>query len=173
MEPIEPPADHVIWPVLVSLAECLCQQITDSGLPEPCFCGILPGGPEVAFDYCDSCEDGTCGQAWVRLGNVFPSTVFPAPQVDNAKCTSPLAFEVEVGIVRCAPAMGDEGQPPSLGDQFVTAQLAVADMMAMRRAILCCANSTKGRDYYLGAYSPIGPEGGCVGGSWATAFSEM
>lgn len=168
---VEPVGDRVVWPVMVSLAECLCTQITGSGLPEPCFCGILPGG-EAAYDYCDSCEDGTCGQAWVRLAQAFPSSAFPVPDVGRGTCASPLAFELVVGIVRCAPSPDDQGNPPSLGDQFATSQLVVADMMAMRRAIMCCAQAQKGRDYTLGFYLPVGPEGGCVGGVWTATFSE-
>ena len=168
---MEPVADKVIWPILVNLAECLCTQIRDSGLPEPCFCGILSGF-EVAYDYCDGCDDGTCGQAWVRLNQMYPSRAFPAPDVDQGKCTSPLAFEIVVGIVRCAPQPGDDGTPPNVGDQFATAQLVTADAMAMRRAIMCCAEANHGRDYLLGTYAPVGPEGGCVGGTWSTIFSQ-
>jgi len=167
----EPVADTVIWPVMVSLAECLCTQITSSGLPEPCFCGVLPGN-DVAYDYCDGCEDGTCGQAWVRMAEAFPARVFPVPDSDRGNCATALAVELVVGIVRCAPMPDEHGDPPTMEAQFDTAQLVVADMMAMRRAIMCCTQAYRGRDYLLGPYLPIGPEGGCVGGAWTVTFSE-
>lgn len=164
------PTDPVIWPLLTELASCLCQQITDSGLPEPCFCAILPGA-EVAFDYCEPCEGGACGQAWVRLDSLYPSAVFPAPDVEGT-CASLLAISVQVGIVRCAPVAGDDGGPPGLADQLDTAQLQVADALAIRRAVLCCGLSLH-REHALGPYQPVGPLGGCVGGAWTATFSEV
>lgn len=166
---MEPVADRAVWPVLISLAECLCQQITDSGLPEPCFCGIYPG-QQVPFDYCDGCEDGKCGQAWVRLSQTYLSKIFPAPDPEGT-CIAPLAFVVEVGIIRCAPVADENGNPPSMADQLDTALLQVNDMMAMRRAIMCCTQAFKHRRHVLQNYTPVGPLGGCVGGGWLVVFS--
>jgi hypothetical protein len=156
---------------MVALAECLCQQITADGLPDVCFCGVLPGA-DVAFDYCAPCDEvGHCGQAWVRLVEMFPSKVFPVPDAEG-NCSSLLAFQLAVGIVRCAPVPDDDGTPPSMEDQFDTTGLVMADAMAIRRAILCCATANRNRDYLLGPYLPVGPEGGCVGGAWTVFFSE-
>lgn len=162
--------DRTVWPLLTSLADCLCQQITDSGLPETCFCGIFPG-EQVPFDYCDGCEDNLCGQAWVRLATMFPSAIFPTLDI-TAKCTSPLAIQLEIGIVRCAPMPTSDGTAPSLQDQLEASALQIADAMAMRRAIMCCAKVNSRRDNLLVGYTPVGPIGGCVGGVWTTMFSE-
>src|SRR5688572_16405444 len=36
--------DDVIWPLMVRLRDCLCAELTQSGLlPGDCFCGVLPG----------------------------------------------------------------------------------------------------------------------------------
>jgi hypothetical protein len=155
--------DTRFWPLLTDLASCLCAEIAASQLPEPCFCGILPGGI-VALDYCEEC-DGKCGMAWVRLTTI---TELRSEQVqDSSKCTQPLRATVEVGIARCAPT-GDESGPPTMAEQLDTARLLLADQAAVLRAIRCCT----GRMFTLGTWTPMGPQGGCVGGAWTVTFEE-
>jgi hypothetical protein len=40
-------------------------------------------------------------------------------------------------------------------------------MLAMRRAVVCCRES---KDWVMGTYTPLGPEGGVVGGIWLVAL---
>jgi hypothetical protein len=159
--------DKVFYPIMLEAASCLCQQISAAGLPEPCFCGVLAGAT-VVLDYCGDCGGGRCGQAWVRLSESYGSTTFPDPAV-NPTCAAPLAAVLEFGIARCAPVGDDQGNPPSLGDQLDTARLVTADMQAIRRAIACCMGH---REHVLGSYTPLGPVGGCVGGTWPVTVSE-
>jgi len=159
-----PLSDYAVWPKLVDLATCLCNELADSGLPAPCFCGVMPGA-SVALDYATNCGDN-CGMAWVRAVSVFPSTNFPSLDTGFTRCNYPLAFTAEVGVIRCMEVPAD-GEPPSLASLLASAQLQLADMAAMRRAIVCC--STSG-DVVLGAYTPTGPQGGVVGGSWLVSL---
>lgn len=171
--------DTVAFPVLEALAACLCQEIAAADLPEPCFCGVL-AGQLVANEHCgseDCAGDGcTGGQAWVRLAGVYPSSQFPVQDQDQATCATLLAVEIEVGVARCAPVVSDEGgamegDAPTLAQWHATTRLQMADMAAMRRAVLCCLGA-RSRDYLLGAYAPFGPEGGCVGGIWTVTVAE-
>ena len=166
------PAVDAVWQIMTELASCLCAELASSGLPEPCFCGIFPG-EQAPFDFC-ACDSGGCGQAWVRLAAAGPSSFFPTIGGTSGlgSCAAQLAFQFDVGVLRCAPMPDDQGSPPTMSAQFEAAQLQYADMMAMRRAIVCCARASK-RGMDLGQYTPTGPQGGCLGGVWAVAFSEI
>lgn len=156
--------DAQVWPLLTDLASCLCREITDAGLPEPCFCGVLPGA-QVALDYCTSCDDGRCGMAWTRLAAILPVlSETPVPR----RCQVGLVISIEAGVVRCAPMPDDDGNPPSMAEQFEATALQMADQAAIQRALLCCSGIEAP---VLGAYQPLGPLGGCVGGSWTANFT--
>lgn len=172
LDPITANADP-IWPLLAELASCLCAELESSGLPSTCFCGVFPGAA-APFDYCGpGCSGGGCGQAWTRLSQASPSSSFPASDIFRiGNCASPLAFEAEIGIARCAPMPDERGNLPSLSNQLDASRLQVADMQAMRRAVQCCAKASR-KDMMLGSYIPFGPEGGCVGGIWTVAISEL
>jgi hypothetical protein len=156
--------DTTVYPVMIELNACLCAEITSSGLPEPCVCELLPGG-DVAFDYCTECDDGRCGQAWVRLVAAYPSQVLGEPDT-TGNCATRLSYTLEVGIIRCAPLPGNDGSPPSVDAQLSATRLQLADMQAMRRAIACCMGADVDRDYILEPYTPYPVLGGCVGGFW-------
>jgi len=142
---------------LADLFDCLC---TEVNLVHPvCSCALLPG-QAVAWDYCGECGD-KCGQAWLRLMRVYPYDVWPDPAT-GGKCTSPLAMEVEIGVVRCIPALGEGGELPDIADIELSTMLQIADMWAMYRAIVCCKSSFKSPQ----TYEAVGPLGGCVGGTW-------
>lgn len=150
--------DTILWPLITSLHQCLCDTLTERSLnPGNCFCGILPGETTV-WDQKD-------GMAWVRLTSVVPSTVFPAQDFDLRNCGKNLAAEIEVGVLHCAPRIGADKVPPTEMEQFESARLQFATMMAMRAAILCCQDLGSA-DMVLGAYNPLGPNGGLVGGAW-------
>lgn len=153
--------DSAIWPALTELVTCLCSTIEDAGLPPTCFCGLVPGD-QVAWDYI---TDSGEGQAWVRLMNVYPSSAFPAADTTlRSSCASPLAAQVEMGILRCAPMPGDDGTPPGMSEQWEATRLQMADMRAMYSAVRCCYD--KQEAMVLGQYNPVGPAGGIVGGTW-------
>jgi hypothetical protein len=154
---------------LLALATCLCAEIADHPVTPPvCFCGVLPG-EEVAYDWAGDCETA-CGMAWVRLVTAYPSTVIGEATGTPGNCGSMIGMDVEVGIMRCIPGMDDAGNPPSSDDLLAASLWQWEDMTTMRRAILCCTGS---KDFLLGAYVPIGPQGGLVGGAWTVSMHEV
>lgn len=158
-------APDATFTVLEELATCMCAQFIAAGLPPHCFCGVVPG-QEAAYDYAGDC-DIACGMAWVRLITSYPSVIVATPYDQPNNCGAMLGIEVEMGSVRCVPGLDNSGNPPAPADLLASAQLQSADMMAMRRAIACCSGS---RDFLVGSYQPIGPEGGLVGGFWSIAI---
>jgi hypothetical protein len=147
---------------LAALAECLCAQIATDGLPEPCFCGLVPG-EAPAVEYVTNCSDDKCGMAWVRLSAVAPITGIGIPNITINNCNSVIGFDAEVGIMRCAPVGDQDGNPPSDEELLAAADLQIADMMAMYRAMACCEAL---EEFIIETYTPIGPDGVAVGGFW-------
>ena len=172
--------DDITWPMMVKLAGCLCTTLEERGLPGTCQCTVVPG-PIAVMDACGACsKSGTAcgGQAWVRLVNEFPSSRFPQPDTTSAKCGSPMAYVLEVGVARCLP------QPPANGisgmgmvpveDLVAATRLQMADKAAMKAAIQCCLDE---RDsdltYVLGQYQPMQATGDCGGGTWTVTIWSM
>lgn len=164
------PDDRSIWPIMSELAACLCAELSRGG-EAPCFCGVLAGNV-LPVEGVDDCS--TCGAGYVRLANAYPSTQrFPQPD-EIATCRSVLAFDVVVGVARCAP-VGDGDYPPTQAELTEYARQAMADMAAIRRAIRCCLTDDKFEDitYVLGMYTPLPDEGGVGGGEWQLTIQEM
>jgi hypothetical protein len=167
--------DKVAYPTLIRLAACLCLELEAAGGPALCYCGPVAG--EVALDFCGgNCGDEGCGgQAWVRFMDIFPSTNFPSPDNALANCKAPLAFNMEVGIARCAPVgtSGPNGYlPPTMEQNVEAIRLQLADVAALRRAVQCCF-AQGDTDYIMGAYSQLSVNnGGCLGGTFNVVVWE-
>jgi hypothetical protein len=160
--------DNLIYPTIIQMVACLCTEIAESGLPEPCSCGPIVG--DLILDYCGQCADGKCGgQAWVRLVDSYPSIDFPTPNQALNNCAAPIAYQLEVGIARCKPVGSTSGVrgfvPPSLEQQVAALRLQTADMAAVRRAVQCCLGDDT-IDYILGSYIPLTGEADCLGGAF-------
>lgn len=149
--------------LLPDLAACLKAQMQEAGLPETCFIGVIPGSSLTA-DYTGDCEDA-CGVAWVRIPTYYPSQTVGRADDTLGNCGVGLGADIEVGILRCLPM---EEDPMTEAEALAAYQLQIRDAEAARRAIVCCT-TLRPKDYILGSYTPIGPLGGLVGGSW-TAF---
>lgn len=158
--------DDFIYPTMIELSACLCGEIAASGLPEVCSCGPIVG--TLVLDYCTNCQDKTCsGQAWVRLVDAFPSMDFPSPVQTPQNCNAPMAYTIEIGIVRCKP-LGKNSQvrgysPPTLEENVEALRLQLADVAALRRAIQCCFGNDD-KAYVMGTYTSAPPDGDCLGG---------
>lgn len=158
---ITAPPRPTVESALTDLASCLCAEIADpgSGVPDVCFCGVIPGEAASAM-YGGDCTK-KCGMAWVRLTQAYPATG-PSIQASNpGNCTAGVGFDVEMGMLRCTP-IGEATQAPTDAQLLAAAQLQWADMNVMRRAVACCGN----RDWVMTTYTPMGPGGGLVGGFW-------
>lgn len=152
------------FPVLSRMVECLGQELAAAHGPDLCYRGLMIGDvtPLALMD----CAKG-CGVAWVRPAGAFPSTAFPAPADPTIPVTAPLAMVVEVGVARCAPRGEGRNLYPEAQDMFDAARLYMADLRAMRRAIMCCAKQERERVFSLGDWSPIPAQGGVSGGIWS------
>lgn len=155
-----------------ALSACLCAAILDpaNGVPDVCFCGIVPG-EAVAAQYAGNCSS-KCGMAWVRLVSVYPSNAVGVLSVLPARCDTGMGMDVEVGIVRCMSVGDQQGNLPTPKEQLDAALLQYADIAVMWKAILCCEAIPSG-DVILGQYRPIGPEGGLVGGSFTLSMAVV
>lgn len=152
----------MIFEAMAELATCLCAELKKDGSPDLCFCGLVPG--DAAMDqYAGDCET-KCGMAWVRLITAYPATGVATPSEVPGNCNSGLAFEIEVGAVRCISVGEDDGSPPSAEELLAATDLQIRDMVAMHRAILCC-DAINPKDSLLNNYAPVGPTS-VVGGIW-------
>lgn len=147
------------------LAACLCAQIADpeNGVPDVCFCGIMPGDQAVG-DYGGDCKVA-CGLAWVRLVSLYPMAVIGAPDPTPGNCGVGVGIDVEMGIMRCISIGNDvTGELPSAAELLEAAQLQFADALVMRKALFCC-DAIPTKEGIMTVYTPAGPMGGLVGGT--------
>lgn len=168
-EPLPVPVvdDPITWCVSQALQACLCAELPVTSKGVACCC-ILPGADIIA----DSCE---VGQAWIRLVTEYPlSSRFPNPAtgMEPTACGEVghgWAATFELGVLRCMPQPDERGNLPSCDEYSESARLVAADKYAMRRAIMCCdwrdtCGLTDNR-IVMGAWTPLGPDGNCVGGT--------
>lgn len=150
-----------------ALAGCLCAQVAADGLPQLCFCGLIPGA-DVIQDYvtCQS-KDERCGMAWTRVYVGAPVTGIGQQDESLNNCGADLGFDLEVGILRCVPVASDaQGNAPTEAQMLASARLQLLEMETMRRAIQCCDAL---EEFILNSYTPLGPSGGVAGGFWTVS----
>jgi hypothetical protein len=146
---------------LLDLAACLCNKIEENQLPKVCYCGVVPGDA-VAVDYISACDDED-GLAFVRLAQVYPASAVGVVNQRINNCSGGFGIEAEVGIIRSAPAWGDEGEPPGEKENLAGSVQLIDDMSAIFQAIQCCFGD-QGIDYIVQNYRPT-LLGGALGGS--------
>lgn len=133
------------------------------------FCSVsLMPGSDVPYDYG---QESCGGSLWVRLMTSNPSVSFPANDVTVSNCVSTLAYQVEVGVMRPAPlaeVIGQEVELPTETENGDAALQQLDDMESMYAAIIAFADEVE--LLTPGFYTPIGPEGGVVGGKWTLAI---
>jgi hypothetical protein len=159
-----------IWLKLIGLLECLEGTLTVNDAPV-LRSFVAPGGPP-AWDVCCGEEDGE-GQAWVQLNSVSPSDSFPTPQTGAMRCDfAEWAVDVSIGILRCASTVDDNGTPPSSETLLAEADKVNRDRVLIDMAIRCCfLEEDDPEAYVVGSWTPLGPQGGCVGGQQQLSFS--
>ena len=143
--------DLSIWPQLLTLKACLEAELTKRNLFPACYVHLFPG---TVPDY-----SGKKDIAFIMLGSAFPTSGFPLAD-PFGKAGSRLAASVSIAVVRCIKVTAN---PLPAAEQLEYVRLQMADMAAMREAVRCCTDL---KDRALGAYTPLGPEGGLYGGSW-------
>lgn len=161
--------------IMADVLACLCEQLSETEAGTPCFCGMILGTQAMPVDSCLCTRKGdNCGTAWVRLDTAFPSANFPQPDLTpRGSCQSPLAYRINVGVVRCIPGLDSSGRPPGADTMILAAQRMVDDQKAAYRALSCCRIWGKG-DASLGGWLPVGaPDGNCAGGYWTFSFRDL
>lgn len=163
--------DTDVYPVMLALAECATAELVKSGLTPITKVTVQPG-PNPVMDYVGNGDD--CGEIIVNLNTGFPVDGFPNPAEDGL-CTSEFAYEVALAIFRCAPPLhGTKNAPlpPTPEEQTNATREYLADMAAMKRAILCCMQQQK-RQYVLRVWTGYGPSGNVVGGVWTVLVGPV
>lgn len=126
--------------------------------PQPCRTVLSPG-LNIAWDACGSgCEDQKDGQLWANITTMTSET-------DGGNCER-IIWTADVGIVRCAATLDNEGNPPPVSAEEHDAWQQAADSDSIRKAIRCCDGSDSIHDVELVTWTALGPDGGCVGGAW-------
>jgi hypothetical protein len=148
--------DLVAKPFADALLACLCTAVAQETNP-PQFCCLRYG--TAVNSGRDECE---CGVAWVRLGDVYPTTVFPARADEPILCPTGYAVELEMGILRCAPTGGPFSAASC--EEWTALSVDLSEDDAAMRQALCCFTAGLEADQWvdLGS-SPLDTEGGCAG----------
>jgi hypothetical protein len=156
------PLEMRVGALLNGLSACLCAELTvaqeESGVPFPCLCTTLPGAT-VAHDVY-----GQGGMAWSRLVGIDPVTS------NVGHCAVEFDVTVEVGIMRCAPTMSEEGDPPSDAEQLAASMLQNFDMGILHKVLTCCPVPKSFTFILIGPFVPYGPDGAVLGGTWSATW---
>jgi hypothetical protein len=154
-------------PVVASLLGCLTERLAVYDVPV-CRSFWHPGAT-APWDACGTVDGGAEGQAWVAVQRVYPTDRFPAQVAEAHRCVpSGYGAEVVVGILRCAATVDDSGRAPT-GDRVTVDAVKVSrDRQIILETIVCClfGDDPDPGGFRLGAWEPLGPNGGCVGGQW-------
>lgn len=123
----------------------------------------VASGAQVAWDDC--CD----GQLWARLVTLEPGEPVGGRN-SGARMSGPCGYthyfaSVELGIVRCALVLDDQGTAPNAADLTAEGLAGLADMGALLEAIKCFPATRS-----ISRWTPTGPQGGCVGGFWTLSI---
>lgn len=130
--------------------------------PPPCRVGIVHG--EVADDSCEkNLQTGADGQLTISLMNVI--TLYD----DSPKCGEERTRFL-IRLVRCAPGMDDQGNPPKPEVLEASAIALRADGDALYRAVTCCWLPRAALSSVT--LTPYGPAGGCAGWTLEVEVSD-
>lgn len=126
---------------------------------------LVPGLDEVWDDCCD-------GQLYLKQVEVFPTASAGAafPALDPVQSCGPLllALHLEVGVIRCAAVVDDQGNAPDPALITADALLQTDDWQSVLDALvidvprLPYVQRTK-----LDKWVPKQTQGGCAGGGWS------
>ena len=131
---------------------------------EVCRSFLAPGGPPP-YDTCCDCGTGE-GMAYVQIASVAPTDDFPNQQTGAMRCPpSGQILQLNIAILRCAAVVDDQGRAPSSERMTADALKVQRDRTIVYEAIRCCyLDDADPGTYVIGAFTPLGPIGGCVGG---------
>lgn len=159
-------ADTVILPMANDLLACLAAQLALN--PDPPADACLRAGDQVLQDVdAGTGIDKVCcpGLAYVRIGNMFPSSNFPEPDSQPVKGNGcfPVGWVVELvmGVVRCIPGMGTTAGP-TCADWTSVATHDANDLDAMRKALCCWGPTLPRTRLWLAQVSTVEMSADCI-----------
>lgn len=152
-------------PIVTGVGACIVDGLnqTPAGAPDR-QCLLLPTA-SIPWDACD------CGgQIALAILEIYGSNTFPVPLtgISWAKCSTRWRVaRVLASVVRCVPAVDQQGSPPSCPDELAAAITLENDRTAMRQSIACCLSQMYDAhtisNWALGPSITIGEQGGCAG----------
>lgn len=155
--------------LFAAILACLCAELADNADENP------PGYGPVNTDGCcathgsdphpaDKCcvGDGGNGQAWVRTVSFQPRVI--------SECGNAAVIDetIEVGVHRCAPWGGPNGEPVTCDARTRHAARMRVDGESIRRAVACCP-VLKDVEWTFTSMFPLATQGGCS--SWVYTFN--
>ena len=148
----------LFWLTGQVVLDCVCTSLTaESECGCPCRKGVVLGQP--VWDSC--CPDG---QLTIFLDRVYVHANFPAQEAGPIFCSSPLAGEFTVQLIRCVPTVKDDGTPPTMEELSESARKIYQDMYIAYKSVICClAASKRYRKFVMRDARTVGPQGGCAG----------
>lgn len=142
------------------LVACVCAALESIDRPV-CECGLTVGPPEPGPTGCCQCvEGGVGGQASAFLERLYPvdngTTFDQVLRLENCR-PGMVAADITIVVIRCYPAMDEQGNMPTLEETTLAAQELNTDMVAVWNALKCCGENIGIRESAVDA----DPEGGC------------
>lgn len=166
------PVVDTLAPIIERTLTCLVTRLND--LDVPVRRAFWHPGTTAPWDACGESGDGAEGQVWVAVPRVYPSDNFPVETTAAHRC-APRGFaaELTVGVLRCAAVVDDHGRAPSAEAVTDDALKVSRDRSIVLDAIVCClmGEDADPGTYRLGGWTPLGPDGGCVGGTWSVTVA--
>jgi hypothetical protein len=142
---------------LTTLLDTAVVAVSGCGVPVNLY-GIVHG--DVVWDDC--CE----GYLFVRVVRTNVVDTFPQPTQVPTDCVLKLATLVELGILRCAPMMDSNGNPPSVEAQTEFALDMIRDKSIIFNLIKNYNPDCANYPAVIDSWNPLPISGGCGGGAW-------
>jgi hypothetical protein len=166
-----PLSGDLVQPIADLLLSCLCTEVQRADNPPANCCFRV--GTEITQDV-DLFHDLCCeGLGYVALGDIYPSVnSFPDQDIirqANSRCgIVSWAVNFKVGIIRCSPVGGPNGEMPSCVDWTSAAQQNFVDAQVLR-SVACCflaalpnLPSMNGMSVVVNRQIQSNPQGGCI-----------
>lgn len=133
-----------------------------TSLEPPVDRAVLAPGGSVSWDACE------CGQVWVRLIGLVPSASSQVRSSAFLPCGVTIwVVTLGVGVLRCAAVLDESGNAPSPAALSADTLQETADLAALSAAIQCCMTASPHVEHLsMLRWSPLGPDGGCLGGEF-------
>jgi len=131
--------------------------------PPPCRVVLSPG-LDIAWD---SCGEAGCADPDGRDGQLWANITTMATVNSSAGSCERINWTADIGIVRCAATLQEDGSAPTVAAEEHDAWQQAADADMLWQAIRCCPTRPESvQDITLVNWTALGPSGGCVGGVW-------